>query len=70
MKKKRSSENLTRPALNFTRKCEQGSGILHPWTFISAHPLSNYCALHIFQKVVFCLTLYTEEVNLQTFVMI
>ena len=29
-----------------------------------------YCAFDIFQKVVFCLTLYTEEVNLQTFVMI
>ena len=28
-----------------------------------------YCAFDIFQKVVFCLTLYTE-VNLQTFVMI
>ena len=25
-----SSENLTRPALKFTRKCECASGILHP----------------------------------------
>ena len=30
----------------------------------------NYCDFDIFQKVVFCLALYTEEVNLQTFVMI
>ena len=29
-----------------------------------------YCAFDIFQKVVFCLTLYTEEVDLQIFVMI
>ena len=29
-----------------------------------------YCAFDIFQKVVFCLALYTEEVSLQTFVMI
>ena len=27
------------------------------------------CALDIFQKVVFCLVFYTEEVNLQIFVM-
>ena len=25
------SENLTRPALKFTRKCEQASRNLHPW---------------------------------------
>ena len=31
---------------------------------------TDYCAFDIFQKLVFCLTLYTEEVNLQTFVMI
>ena len=31
---------------------------------------SDYCAFDIFQKVVFCLTLYTEEVDLQIFVMI
>ena len=24
---------------------------------------SHYCALHIFQKVAFCLVLYTEEVK-------
>ena len=30
----------------------------------------HYCAFDIFQKVVFCLALYTQEVNLQTFVMI
>ena len=30
----------------------------------------GYYAFDIFQKVVLCLTLYTEEVNLQTFVMI
>ena len=30
----------------------------------------TYCAFNIFQKVVFCLMLYTEEINLQTFVMI
>ena len=29
-----------------------------------------YCPFGIFWKVVFCLALYTEEVNLQTFVMI
>ena len=29
-----------------------------------------YCAFNIFQKVVCCLVLYTDEVNLQTFVMI
>ena len=29
-----------------------------------------YCAFDIFQKVDFCLTLYTEEVNLQNFVVI
>ena len=29
-----------------------------------------YCAFDIFQKVVFCSALYTEEANLQTFVMI
>ena len=38
-------------------------GILIPFNTI-------YCAFDIFQKVVFCLTLYTEEVNLQVFVMI
>ena len=32
--------------------------------------LNIYCAFDIFQKVTFCLALYTEEVNLQTFVMI
>ena len=30
----------------------------------------SYCAFDIFQKVVFCFVIYTEEVNLQTFVMI
>ena len=30
----------------------------------------TYCAFDFFQNVVFCLALYTEEVNLQTFVMI
>ena len=29
-----------------------------------------YCAFDIFQKVDFCLTLYTEEVNLQNLLMI
>ena len=29
-----------------------------------------YCAFNIFQKFVFCLALYTEEINLQTFVII
>ena len=29
-----------------------------------------YCAFDIFQKVIFCLALYTEEMNLQTSVMI
>ena len=29
-----------------------------------------YCAFDIFRKVVFCLALYTEEVNLQIFGMI
>ena len=29
-----------------------------------------YYAFDIFQKVIFCLVLYTEEVNLQTFVTI
>ena len=37
---------------------------------LSAKRKSSYCAFDIFQKVVFCLTLYTEEVNLQIFVMI
>ena len=31
---------------------------------------ASYCAFGIFQKVDVCLTLYTEEVNLQNFVMI
>ena len=35
------------------------------WTI----PFYYYCAFDIFQKVIFCLTLYTE-VNLQVFVMI
>ena len=30
----------------------------------------TYCAFGIFQKVHFCLAFYTEEVNLQTFVII
>ena len=30
----------------------------------------SYYAFNIFQKVIFCLALYTEEVNLQSFVMI
>ena len=29
-----------------------------------------YCAFDNFQKVIFCLALYTEEINLQNFVMI
>ena len=33
------------------------------------YQISKSCAFDIFQKVVFCLTLFTE-VNLQTFVMI
>ena len=33
-------------------------------------PIYAYCAFNIFQKVVFCLMPYTDEVNLQTFVMI
>ena len=32
--------------------------------------IKHYCAFNIFQKVVFCLVIYTDEVNLQTFVMI
>ena len=32
--------------------------------------LNIKCAFDIFQKVVFCLVLYKEEVNLQSFVMI
>ena len=32
--------------------------------------IMHLCAFDIFQKVVFCLTLYTVEVNLQIFVMI
>ena len=31
---------------------------------------SDYCDFDIFQKVIFCLALYTEKVNLQIFVMI
>ena len=34
------------------------------------YSLYPYCAFNIFQKIVYCLALYTEEVNLQTFVMI
>ena len=47
----------------------------HKWVFpvilknLSAQ-CGNYCPFNIFWKVVFCLALYTEEVNLQTFVMI
>ena len=36
----------------------------------SASKEQHYCAFDIFQEVVFCLTIYTEEVNLQNFVMI
>ena len=32
--------------------------------------LLPYCAFNIFQKVLFCLALHTEQVNLQTFVII
>ena len=32
--------------------------------------LTQYCAFDIVQKVVFCLALYTAEVNLQNFIMI
>ena len=37
---------------------------------ISMYLKIPYCAFDIFQKVIFCLALYTEEVNLQSFVMI
>ena len=43
----------------------------HPYltvTYISQSIDFVYCAFDIFQKVVFCLVLYTEEVNLQTFI--
>ena len=38
--------------------------------FLKCLEKSCYCAFDIFQKVVFCSALYTEEANLQTFVMI
>ena len=34
------------------------------------HGIIYYCAFDIFQKVIFCLALYTEEVSLQIFVML
>ena len=37
---------------------------------MSLYMFCLYCAFNIFQKVVLCLAIYTEEVNLQTFVMI
>ena len=46
------------------------------WAHMSTDALSDVtakfddCAVDIFQKVVFCLALYTEEMYLQTFVMI
>ena len=47
------------------------SGVLHSSQHCCSHvePVT-YCAFDIFQKVVLCLALYTEEVNLQTFVVI
>ena len=39
------------------------------WASMSFEHISTNCAFDIFQKVVFCLALYTE-LNLQTFVMI
>ena len=40
------------------------------WKYIDSIGSLVYCAFDIFQKVVFCLVLYTKEVNLQTFIMI
>ena len=36
----------------------------------SHYSWQTYCAFAIFHKVILCLALYTEDVNLQTFVMI
>ena len=51
------------------------TGCMPEGTFfnIAAHVYISYllyCPFNIFRKVFFCLVLYTEEVNLQTFLMI
>ena len=46
-----------------------GSFGKHMVSILNFRPLI-YCAFNIFQKVVFCLMLYTKEVNLLTFIMI
>ena len=46
------------------------ASLVMPDALIIGKDSSIHCAFDIFQKVVFCLTLYTEEVNLQIFVMI
>ena len=38
--------------------------------YLFSMKITLYCAFDVFQKVVFCLALYTEEVNLQIFVLI
>ena len=55
-KSEESSENLTRPALKFTRKCEWVTGILHPckssiwsWVFL-AHILNKGSFLRPYWK--------------------
>ena len=47
-----------------------GFTLLVIYFFVEKKKTICYCAFDIFQKVVFCLALYTKEVNLQTFVMI
>ena len=59
--------------LNNNNKQIAGSGFWRKMIqlgFLSCGSKYYYCAFDIFQKVVFCLALYTEEVNLQTFAMI
>ena len=58
------------PLIHLCRVDSSTSNSLDRVITIHVYGVSGYCAFDIFQKVVFCLTLYIEEVNLQTFVMI
>ena len=70
----RSTDGLDMTLIVLTRRLNyqlEGVKEKHPHgQAVSPPDFRAYCAFDIFQKVVFCLSLNTKEVNLQTFVMI
>ena len=54
--------------LSFPKQCLPVCQLIFSQKFLRNY--STYCPFNIFRKEVFCLALYTEDINSQTFVMI